>query len=104
MNKYIILILYFGLFVEYAFADDNDKYVVTCPAIEECKPSDGPKKNLVYAKINQQAYDCFRSMGQVDLANQAFTTKTKCQAIYGSTTATVGADNQAVGSTKSGKN
>ena len=98
MNKYIILILYLGLFMRHVFAEDKDKYIVTCPAIEECKPGDGPKKNQAYSKINQQAYDCFRTMGQTDLANQAFTTKTKCLAIYGSTTATIGADNQAIDS------
>lgn len=84
------------LYTNYAWANAVDQYTITCPAIQSCKPSDGPKKNQVFAKLNQQAYDCFQSMGQTDLANQAFTAKTKCQAIYGATTATVGTDNQAI--------
>ena len=73
----------------YATEDKEAAYVATCPAVAICKPSDGPKKNKAYAKINQSAYDCYRFIGETDLAQTAATAATKCMTIYGATTATV---------------
>ncbi len=87
MHKYIGLILYF--IVALTIADDNEKAVATCPEVAVCKPSDGPKKNKYYARINQSAYDCYRNLGETDLAQKAATATTKCLAVYGSTTATI---------------
>ncbi len=99
MNNSVKLLIYLCLCTCNVFAE-QDHYEISCPAIKECKPNDGPKKNRNYAKINQEAYDCFRSTGQTDLANKAFTAKTKCQAIYGATTATIGPNDQAVSASK----
>lgn len=85
MLKYIVLFLVVGL----AFADDKDvKFVVTCPMIAICKPSDGAKQNRTFAKINQEACDCYRYIGETDLAKSAAIAATKCMAIYGSNSAT----------------
>lgn len=77
-----------------AHADDTDKIVITCPQVMACSPSDGPKKNKNYAKINQNAYECYTNAGETKLAQNAATAATKCMAIYGSTTATILSDKE----------
>ena len=84
MRKFIILFFIIG----FAVADDKE-FVVTCPMIVMCKASDGAKQNKAFAKINQEAYDCYRYAGEAELAGSAATATTKCLAIYASTTATI---------------
>ncbi len=83
MLKYIVLFLVGGLSV----AEDKE-FIVTCPIITICKTSYGAKQNKAFAKINQEAYDCYRYSGETELAESAAIATTKCLAIYGSTTAT----------------
>ena len=93
INKIIGFLLCFAVVSAYAKDDKEAAYVATCPAVAVCKPSDGPKKNKAYAKINQSAYDCYRFIGEADLAQVAATAATKCLTIYGSTTATISSEN-----------
>ena len=81
---YLILVLCIR-----AAVADGEQLTVTCPAIQTCIPRDGPKKNKAYAKVDQQAYDCYRYVGETELANQAAKATTSCLAIYGSTNATI---------------
>jgi hypothetical protein len=90
MFKYIGLVL--CLFISFSFANEGQD-VVTCPMIAICKPSDGPKKNKSFTKINQAAYDCYRYVGETSLAESAALATTKCMAIYGATTATTPHEN-----------
>lgn len=95
MYKYIILSLGLVFYSVCALAadvppgEDPAKFIVTCPIVQDCKPSDGPKKNKSYARDNQLAYDCYRYAGQSVLAEKASAAATKCLTIYGSTNATV---------------
>ena len=88
MRKFLILFLVIGL----AVAEDKE-FVVTCPMIAICKVSDGAKQNKAFVKINQDAYECYRDVGEIDLAESAAIATTKCLAIYGSTTATTMSSN-----------
>jgi len=88
MRKFILPFLVIGL----AVAEDKE-FVVTCPMIAICKASDGAKQNKAFVKINQEAYDCYRDVGETDLAESAAIATTKCLAIYGSTTATTMTNN-----------
>ena len=93
MFKYTVLFLFIGL----SYADDkNSGYIVTCPAIQTCKVADSPTQNRAYAKINQEAYDCYRYTGETDLAESAAIATTKCMAIYGSNSAAVIANDSKV--------
>lgn len=89
INKLYILLSLSIFTWHLAIAEDESKFIVTCPIIQTCKPSDGPKKNKSMAKDNLEAYDCYRFSGQAELAQEAVTAATKCQAIYGATTATM---------------
>ena len=85
MLKYILIFLFIG----FSFAEDQDgQYVLTCPMVTMCTPSNSSKQNKAFAKINQEAYDCYRYIGETDLAESAAIATTKCLAIYGSSTAT----------------
>lgn len=88
MFRYIYYTLAFFGVSSHAFADDGD-IVITCPAIKDCRPSDGPKQNMSFSQVNQEAYECFRTHGETELASQAVKAQTKCLTIYGSTTATI---------------
>ncbi len=88
MLKLFGFVLVFSGVFNYVFADDGD-IVITCPAIKDCRPSDGPKQNMSFSRINQAAYECFRAHGETALASQAVKAQTKCLTIYGSTTATI---------------
>ncbi|MDQ5920978.1 MAG: hypothetical protein QG673_1034 [Pseudomonadota bacterium] len=85
----ILVLLLCSSVLHLAIADDNDKIIITCPAIEICSAGDTPKKVRNAAEDDLLAYDCYRYVGETDLAKRAAAAATKCQTIYGSDTATV---------------
>lgn len=87
MKKLLFILGIFFVFKIYAVSESE--LVITCPKILLCTPSDGPKKNQDYARVNQEAYECFQKHGELDLAKKAAYEQTHCLTVYGFTNATI---------------